>query len=164
MPWSMVHTAIAIRFSGYNPSSHLLLGSISPDAIHMRGSVTREEKGVTHFVREGKLPTIEVMENKCLKYLRLNEDREWKDFILGYFAHIYADLRWTDTVYAEFERNYTGEPKMGSFRCEIFQIRKLHYVKKEGEGTYGEHYRNCETLRIVCIDCIQSDKQSSVCI
>lgn len=77
------------------------------------------------------------MENKCLKYLRLNEDREWKDFILGYFAHIYADLRWTDTVYAEFERNYTGEPKniRTIYNREMSQL-EFHLLKNE-EGALG---------------------------
>ena len=36
------------------------------------------------------------------------QDPEWKDFVLGYFSHIYTDLRWTETVYADFEKEYTG--------------------------------------------------------
>ena len=34
---------------------------------------------------------------------------EWKDFVVGYFTHIYMDVRWTDTIYTEFERTYVGD-------------------------------------------------------
>lgn len=111
MPWPMVHFATAIRLSLSNPSPNFLLGSIAPDAIHMREYVTREEKGVTHFVSEGRLPDVEVIKENCLRYLSLNTKQDWKDFILGYFAHIYADLRWTESVYVEFENNYRGDKK-----------------------------------------------------
>ncbi|UNK20634.1 hypothetical protein MNQ98_11725 [Paenibacillus sp. N3/727] len=111
MPWPMVHFAIAIRLSLSNPSPHFLLGSIAPDAIHMREHVTRKEKGVTHFVSEDILPSVEVIKENCLRYLSVNTEQNWRDFILGYFAHIYVDLRWTENVYIEFESNYLGDRK-----------------------------------------------------
>lgn len=108
MPWPMVHFAISeiLRDGMFTPD--LLLGSIAPDAIHMRGQVTREEKGVTHLVHNDKLPAKEVIKLKCYEYLPKRSEPEWKDFIVGYFSHIYTDLRWTETVYEEFEMNYTG--------------------------------------------------------
>lgn len=61
--------------------------NIAPDAIHMRGNVTRKEKGVTHLISEDRFPSMEIFE-----YLNMNMELAWKEYILGYFAHIYADI------------------------------------------------------------------------
>jgi len=61
------------------------------------------------FVYEDKFPSMEVLKEKCLYYLSLNDDIDWKDYTLGYFAHIYADIRWTETVYMDFEQEYQGD-------------------------------------------------------
>lgn len=111
MPWPMVHFAIATNISIFDPSPSFLLGSIAPDAIHMRGNIARKEKGVTHLVSDGEFPSIEILKSNCLEYLRINLEVDWKEYILGYFAHIYADIRWTVTIYAEFEREYYGDKK-----------------------------------------------------
>ncbi|SFM53359.1 hypothetical protein SAMN03159341_1445 [Paenibacillus sp. 1_12] len=118
MPWPMVHFAIATKVSFFDPSPSFLLGSIAPDAIHMRGNITRKEKGITHLMDEDKFPTIEVLKKECLSYLSImNMELDWKAYILGYFAHIYADIRWTETIYAEFESEYQGDNK---------EIRKIY--------------------------------------
>lgn len=44
MPWTMVHLAISDQIYTGDSSPNLLLGSISPDAIHMRGKITREDE------------------------------------------------------------------------------------------------------------------------
>ncbi|UHA71927.1 zinc dependent phospholipase C family protein [Paenibacillus sp. 481] len=109
MPWPMVHFAIATKVASSKPSPHFLLGSIAPDAIHMRNQITREQKGITHLVSEGKFPSIETVRSHCLEYLSQHTERAWKEFVLGYFAHIYTDIRWTESVYAEFECHYKGD-------------------------------------------------------
>ncbi|WP_431090203.1 zinc dependent phospholipase C family protein [Paenibacillus sp. 8b26] len=109
MPYPMVHFAIALELCSRTPSSSFLIGSIAPDAVHVRGNVTRSEKGITHFVCEERFPSIEVLKERCQYYLNLNDETNWKDYILGYFAHIYADIRWTETVYSNFEREYRGK-------------------------------------------------------
>lgn len=109
MPYPMVHFAIASELCLGKPTPDFLMGSIAPDAIHARENVTRKDKGNTHFVYEDKFPTIEVLKEKCLYYLSLNDDVVWKDYTLGYFAHIYADIKWTDTVYMNFEQEYRGD-------------------------------------------------------
>lgn len=109
MPYPMVHFAIASELCLHKPTSSFLIGSIAPDAIHVRGNVTRKEKGITHFVNEDKFPTIEMLKEKCMYYLGLNGDFDWKDYILGYIAHIYTDIRWTETVYVNFENEYQGD-------------------------------------------------------
>lgn len=110
MPWPMVHFAVTYKLSFSDPSPAFLLGSISPDAIHAREHVTRQDKGVTHFVREERFPSIETLQNACIEYLDKDRNAEWKEFILGYFAHIYTDIRWTETLYVDFEQQYSGDP------------------------------------------------------
>lgn len=122
MPWPMVHFAISEGLFNQAPTSNLLLGSIAPDSIHVRGQITREEKGVTHFVHNGQLPTKELILEKYHEYWLKRQDPEWKDFVLGYFSHIYTDLRWTETVYADFEKEYTGNEIREIYNQEVSQI------------------------------------------
>lgn len=108
MPWPMVHFAISETLFDGHPSPHLLLGSIAPDAVHMRGQISREEKGATHLIHNGEFSDKELIAEKCLEYLRKRSEPEWKDFVIGYFTHVYTDARWTYTLYANFEQNCTG--------------------------------------------------------
>ncbi|MBW7453463.1 hypothetical protein ACFOLF_14115 [Paenibacillus sepulcri] len=117
MPWPMVHFALSTNISFANPSPNLLIGSIAPDAVHMRGNISREEKGITHLVRDNQLPAKELIMEKCLEYLSIHSEVEWKDYILGYFTHIYTDLRWTEAVYSGFENDYHGDKN---------EIRKIY--------------------------------------
>ncbi|SEO47758.1 hypothetical protein SAMN04487895_10822 [Paenibacillus sophorae] len=87
MPWPMVNFAISTNLSFGDPSPNFLLGSIAPDAIHMRGYISREEKGVTHLVRNDRLPAKELIMEKCKEYLTKRTEIEWKDLVLGYFSH-----------------------------------------------------------------------------
>jgi hypothetical protein len=132
MPWPMVHFAIATKVSLSSPSPNFLLGSIAPDAIHMRVNMTREDKGHTHLVSEDTFPSIEIIKTNCLYYLDKNCETIWKEYILGYFAHIYADLRWTETVYAEFGNNYRGDKKdiRKIYNNEVSQI-EFNLLKSE---------------------------------
>ncbi|GIP29336.1 hypothetical protein J23TS9_44660 [Paenibacillus sp. J23TS9] len=124
MPWPMVHFAIAEKVCLSNPSPGFLLGSISPDAIHARDHVTRIEKGATHLMSEGRFPSHETLKTNCAAYVDKNPEAEWKEFVLGYFAHIYADIRWTHTVYADFEKEYSGEQGdiRNTYNLEVSQV------------------------------------------
>ena len=124
MPWPMVHFAIAEKVCLSNPSPGFLLGSISPDAIHARAHVTRIEKGATHLMSEGRFPSYETLKTNCVAYVDKNPEPEWKEFVLGYFAHIYADIRWTHTVYADFEKEYSGEEGdiRNTYNLEVSQV------------------------------------------
>ncbi|PWV94497.1 hypothetical protein DFQ01_13062 [Paenibacillus cellulosilyticus] len=125
MPWPMVHFAISDCIYKGSPTRQLLIGSIAPDSIHARGShVTREQKGFTHLVHQGIMPTKEMIWDKFLSYWPLYEEPEWKDFVLGYFSHIYTDLRWTETLYTDFEQAYTGGPSemRGIYNEEVSQV------------------------------------------
>lgn len=119
MPWPMIHFAIAANSSNLDPSPSFLIGSIAPDAIHMRDHMNRKDKGMTHLVDDDGLPNIEKLTMHCLDYLNMNSDEEWQKFVRGYFAHIYTDARWTDTIYADFKKNYCGDLK--DLRCTYNQ-------------------------------------------
>ncbi|SFB22268.1 hypothetical protein SAMN05216312_104547 [Cohnella sp. OV330] len=126
MPWPMVHFAISdLMFDG-NPSPDLLLGSIAPDAVHVRGQISREEKGETHFVQNGMLPEKVWIVRQFNAYSSQRPEPAWQDFVLGYFTHIYTDVRWTDTLYAEFERECTEAAGGGVLRSiftrEVSQV------------------------------------------
>lgn len=110
MPWPMVHFGIAAQLLDGKPSPSILLGSIAPDAIHVRGQVSREEKGGTHFVTEGQLPSVEQLKQKYMYYMAGATEGERADFVLGYIAHVYADMRWTETIYAGFESEFALTP------------------------------------------------------
>lgn len=132
MPWPMVHFAVAQRLFEPGPSPAFLLGSISPDAIHAREHVTRKEKGVTHLVHEGRFPSIQTLQHACVSYLDQHRDPDWKAFVWGYFAHIYTDIRWTETLYADFEREYAGDPDKirDTYNREVSQL-EFDLLKRE---------------------------------
>lgn len=132
MPWPMVHFAIAAEISGLNPSPSFLLGSIAPDAVHMRGNVTREDKGKTHLISNGTFPSIDKLKNELLTCLDKRTEPDWKEYVLGYFAHIYADIRWTETLYADFEKKFQGNPEdiRKTYNQEVSQI-EFNLLKSE---------------------------------
>lgn len=132
MPWPMVHFAVAQKLSLPHPMPAFLLGSISPDAIHAREHVTRSEKGATHLVQEGRFPSIATLQAACNSYLEQDRNSEWLAFVLGYFAHIYTDIRWTETVYADFERAYDGDPGgiRETYNREVSQL-EFHLLRQE---------------------------------
>ncbi|AZN40978.1 hypothetical protein [Paenibacillus albus] len=109
MPWPMVHFGIAEKLYKGQPSPSFLLGSIAPDAIHVRGQVTRAEKGATHFVTGDRFPSVEQLKYHCLHHLSHVSETEQADFVRGYIAHVYADMRWTETIYARFEQDFNNE-------------------------------------------------------
>ncbi|MWV44307.1 hypothetical protein GRF59_11765 [Paenibacillus sp. HJL G12] len=124
MPWPMVHFAVAEKISLSNPSPELLLGSISPDAIHARDPVTRAEKGLTHWVVDGRFPSFEALKMNCIAYWNKHGNAEWKEFVRGYFAHVYTDIRWTETLYADFEKAYAGDSSeiRDTYNAEVSQV------------------------------------------
>ena len=121
MPWPMVHFAVSQRLYADQPTPSLLIGSIAPDSIHVRGQISREEKGFTHLVHNGRFAPVELIMEKIKEYMPMHSQREWQDFVVGYFTHIYTDLRWVHTIYADFEAAYTGEHIRSVYNEEVSQ-------------------------------------------
>ncbi|GIP03738.1 hypothetical protein JNUCC32_07110 [Paenibacillus sp. JNUCC32] len=135
MPWPMVHFAIAQQLGTPEPTPSLLLGSIAPDAVHVRGNITREQKGITHLVNEDLLPDANRIRENYLLYVTQKPGKEWIEFVYGYFAHIYTDLRWVQTLYADYKKEnkadneslrFTYNQEVSQLEFEI--IRSQHWA------------------------------------
>ncbi|NOV02095.1 zinc dependent phospholipase C family protein [Paenibacillus planticolens] len=101
MPWPMVHFSIAEQLFDHHPSPEFLLGSVAPDAIHMREEATRQDKGRTHLCEEdGTMPTLAVLHDFYKN--SMSDDYAYRQFMLGYVSHLYTDLRWTQRVWTDF--------------------------------------------------------------
>ncbi|MCR2803631.1 hypothetical protein [Paenibacillus soyae] len=125
MPWPMVHFAIAEQASGGNASPSLLLGSIAPDAIHAREHATRADKRITHLMTEGgDFPTCELLRSELSTCLDQASGCEERQYIHGYFLHIYTDIRWTLDLYSDFEAGFHGtrDAEREAYHKEVSQL------------------------------------------
>lgn len=108
MPWPMVHLAVAAEIMP-EPSAELLLGSLAPDAVHVR-SDDRGEKAKTHLmIVEGDFLTDEQLHDVFKANAeRIEADPTFLHYLLGYIAHIYTDRRWTFEIYPGYEAHSDG--------------------------------------------------------
>jgi hypothetical protein len=113
MPLPMVHLGIAknIHESGFSLTEvpQYYLGSIAPDAIHMRSNSEKTAKSKTHLIPADKT-RIDLDEREYLRFLldfiEQNQFAAGSDFLWGYCMHVYSDLLWTKTVYTDFMEKY----------------------------------------------------------
>lgn len=105
MPLPMVHLAIAIKLAESWPSARtpeFLLGSLSPDAIHMRPRAGTAEKDATHYRdAEGKPDLARI---QTLLMDGQHSAGFLPAFAAGYAAHLIADRLWIATCYSDFKR------------------------------------------------------------
>ncbi|MHB1357195.1 MAG: zinc dependent phospholipase C family protein [Anaerolineae bacterium] len=105
MPLPMVHLAVAVRICGLegaNPSPDFLLGSIAPDAIHMRPGTSRIDKLRVHLTETAD------PHNERLRELLAHaepQSMQTTGFAMGYITHILTDQQWTVTVGDSFRRS-----------------------------------------------------------
>lgn len=104
MPLPMVHFSVAVEYFEHRDiPSAFLLGSIAPDAIHMRRDTNREDKKRTHLHMEGEPNLPEYARNRYEHYISQSPDEEWKWFVKGYFAHLLTDHFWLLDVHSVFK-------------------------------------------------------------
>lgn len=105
MPLPMVHLGIARLYATDFPilvnCPEFYLGSISPDAIHMRGNIDKNDKRITHLHAEGP-----EWEYNVINFLKQNRNNKNYSFLLGYGIHILTDIIWWETVYMKFKQEY----------------------------------------------------------
>ncbi|MEZ4637190.1 MAG: hypothetical protein R2856_19925 [Caldilineaceae bacterium] len=98
MPLPMVHFAVAVDlYAALNQaiSPEFLLGSIAPDAIHLRDGWTQADKVITHFGLPYDYPDWAKIE----PILRGQWTRSpFAALTAGYVAHVLTDQLWIDTV------------------------------------------------------------------
>jgi hypothetical protein len=98
----MVHLAVAhciIHDHDYTASPAFYLGSIAPDAIHMRPGTDAKDKHAVHLVgRDG--PNLD----RLRALLAQGETARQGQFAAGYAAHILTDVAWRTDVILPFRR------------------------------------------------------------
>ncbi|TNJ63041.1 zinc dependent phospholipase C family protein [Paenibacillus hemerocallicola] len=126
MPLPMVHFSFAVKyFDSQDVPDTFLLGSIAPDAIHIRKSHSKVDKMKTHFNIETELFNLETLKEHFLNYLRLSTNEEWNWFVRGYFTHLLTDHYWFDYLNKKLRDVMLKEKK----RPE--ELKKIYYQETE---------------------------------
>jgi len=122
MPLPMVHLAIAVRtheLIGSELTPAFLLGSIAPDAIHMRPNTTRNDKQKTHLLPDASDPKDQHI-GRLLDRYRARGPKAI-DFAEGYAAHILVDRAWTETVLESLRRQLPAAMPHAELRSLYYQ-------------------------------------------
>lgn len=110
MAQPMMHLLIADNIYRENPgdfSSYgsFLLGSIAPDAVHMRADWTREMKRISHYRFTNESP-ISHFDGFFDEY----HTPENRDFVIGYLVHLLSDMIWYHSVRVPFKESFSQVP------------------------------------------------------
>lgn len=98
MPLKMVHLAVAVKMcalEGSTPAPDFLLGSIAPDAIHMRDGSRPDDKQRTHF---SEIPDLQHDRLRELLASSGSPRLSPLGFTEGYVAHVLTDHLWGETI------------------------------------------------------------------
>lgn len=99
MPLPMVHFAVAMKlYAALNLeiAPEFLLGSIAPDAIHLRKGWTPADKVITHFGLPYDYPDWAKMDPILAR--AVDAPPPLASLTAGYVAHVLTDQLWIDTV------------------------------------------------------------------
>ncbi len=109
MPLPMIHlsTAVKINILQRLKSPEFYLGSISPDAVHMRSGFVREDKIRSHC-NARELTAIGELGPLCIM-IEKSTGKE-REFLLGYLVHILTDLLWENTILKMYGERYEADP------------------------------------------------------
>lgn len=109
MPLPMVHLSTAVKISTLQgmKSPEFYLGSISPDAVHMRTGFVRDDKTRSHC-NARMLAAIDELDSFCVM-IEKSVGKE-KEFLIGYLVHILTDLFWEDTILKTYNERYVADP------------------------------------------------------
>ena len=121
MPLPMVHLSVAhglIEDHGYPDCPDFYLGSIVPDAIHMRPGTNGQDKRTVHLRGENGLDL------DRLRALLGDGDEERSEearaFLLGYAAHVLTDVLWREETILPFRKRFVGH-------ISYPELRTLYY-------------------------------------
>lgn len=125
MPLPMVHLAVAVQLAektGQSPSPAFLLGSIAPDAIHMRPNIRLGDQGnkeATHLNFPVDTDDHQRVRDMLAEYT--GETSSLKRFAAGYAAHILVDRFWIQTIMRPFRASLPTEMDDASRRTLYYQ-------------------------------------------
>lgn len=107
MPLPMVHLNVAQTVKNTKKLkiqniADYYLGSISPDAIHMKDNFTPKDKENSHLNarRNESIDNVK----KFITTVGIKND-----FILGYIVHVLTDIYWHESLYQVFKTNYSED-------------------------------------------------------
>ncbi|MDD2269161.1 MAG: zinc dependent phospholipase C family protein [Eubacteriales bacterium] len=106
MPLPMVHLGVArnlIDIFSINDLPSFYLGSIAPDAVHMRDNFCQDDKSISHMRNEDK----KLWENDIVSYIKTKVNSDV--FLTGYSVHILTDIIWNRTLYTSFKTKYNQD-------------------------------------------------------
>ena len=135
MAQPMMHLLIADKIYAEKPCSihsygNFLLGSIAPDAVHVKENYTRELKDISHY-RFNSKSDINYFDTFLDKYYT----SENKDFVVGYLVHLLSDMIWYHSVRVPFKEEYLKEPLQNmpmneAYYADCDQIEQLMFLEK----------------------------------
>lgn len=126
MPSPIVHLHLLYHWCP-EPSSELVLGAISPDAIHARPETGWQDKAFTHFYLEADQDFGLAL--KTARDVLKNADQ---DFAKGYLFHLLTDYYWRRDLYTPF-----------------FKARVLHMSRSSLHEAY---YEACASLDQIILE------------
>ena len=114
MPLPMVHISVAALLEKRGTvtvadRAAYYLGSIAPDAIHMRKDPAPDAKIISHLGarKPENIGLVSVFRNDFPKYEAAGAS---PDFLMGYLVHVLTDLYWKQEFYDGFVARYEADP------------------------------------------------------
>lgn len=150
MPLPMVHFAVAVQLAkkvGQSPSPAFLLGSIAPDAIHMRPNIRAGDKEVTHLNNPADTADHQHVVDLLAEWS--GETSALKHFATGYAAHILVDRWWIKTIlptfFAHMPADIDENQRKTLYYRDTDQVDCNLYKYMPWRGTVWENLRQAES-------------------
>ena len=120
-----IYTKISIQSYG-----DFLLGSIAPDAVHVKENYTREIKDISHYRFDSK-SHISYFDTFINEY----HTSENKDFVVGYLVHLLSDMIWYHSIRVPFKEEFLKAPSQNmslneAYYADCEQIEQLMFCEK----------------------------------
>lgn len=135
MAQTMMHLLITDKIYTEKSSSihsygDFLLGSIAPDAVHVKENYTREIKDISHYKFDSK-SHISYFDTFFDEYYT----SENKDFVVGYLVHLLSDMIWYHSVRVPFKEEFQKAPLQNismneAYYADCEQIEQLMFFEK----------------------------------
>ena len=135
MAQPMMHLLIADKiYTEKSVSIHsygdFLLGSIAPDAVHVKENYTREQKDISHYRFNSESPI-----NYFDPFYNQYHKSENKDFVVGYLVHLLSDMIWYHSVRKPFKEKFLKAPSQNMSMNEAYyadceQIEQVMFLEK----------------------------------
>jgi hypothetical protein len=114
MSATMVHLAVAhavVLQSVCDGTGEFYLGTLAPDAVHLRSGMQRQEKRRTHFYEKtGASPRLPLDLDRIRQALcQCWEGNEGAAAMEGYAVHLLTDAQWHDEVILPYRERIRGD-------------------------------------------------------